>query len=98
MLESKQKDFTHNGGGNCSHYAIKDERRDKAVLLYSGVGLHELDVVAEKALDVDAEYFGALEVIGQQHRACHDDQLQRKDSTRHVHYLHITVLNQLDFT
>lgn len=95
----KQKDFTHDSGGSCSHHAVEDERRDEAVLLNSRVGLHELGIVAEEALDVDAENIGALKVVGQQHRACHDDQLERKHSARHVYYLHIIIiLNQLEST
>lgn len=101
-MYADQKDFTHDGGGSCSHHAVEDEWRNEAVLLDSRVGLHELGVVAEEALDVDAENIGALKVVGQQHRACHDDQLERKRSARHVCYLHIIIsiiiLNQLEWS
>jgi len=73
-----QMGFTHHSGGSGSHHTVKDEGGDEARLLCAGVRLHQLGVVAEEALHVHAEQVRALHVVGQQHRAGHDDELEEK--------------------
>ena len=70
--------FTHYGGGSGSHHAIQDEGGDEAGLLRAGVRLHQLSVITEETLHMHAEQVCALHVVGQQHRARHDDKLEEK--------------------
>lgn len=69
---------THYSSGSSSHHAVQDERGDEAGLLCAGVRLHQLRVITEETLHVHAEQVRALHVVGQQHRAGHDDKLEEK--------------------
>lgn len=69
----------HTSGNGC-HHAVEDEGGDEAAVLHAGVRLHQVGVVAEEALDVDAKRIRALKVVGQQHRPCHDDQLHKDEA------------------
>ncbi len=71
-------DFTHYSCGSSSHHAVQDERGDEAGLLRAGVRLHQLRVITEETLHMHAEQVRALHVVGQQHRAGHDDELEEK--------------------
>lgn len=68
---------THDGGGSSGHHAVQDQGGDEAGVLGAGVRLHQVGIVTEEALDVDAEQVGALHVVGQQGGARHDDQLKK---------------------
>lgn len=70
--------FTHYNCRRSSHHAVEDEGRDEAGLFLAGVRLHQLSVITEEALHVDAEQVSALHVVGQQHCAGHDDELGEK--------------------
>jgi len=70
--------FTHYSGGSSSHHAIQDEGGDEAGLLRARVWLHELSIITEETLHMHAEQVRALHVVGQQHRAGHDDELEEK--------------------
>lgn len=72
---------THYSGGCSGHHAVEDEWRDEAGLFCPGVRLHQLRVVTEEPLHVYAEQVGALHVVGQQHGAGHDDELEEKHSS-----------------
>lgn len=69
---------THDGGGSSGHHAVQDQGGDEAGVLGAGVRLHQVGIVTEEALDVDAEQVGALHVVGQQGGARHDDQLEEE--------------------
>lgn len=71
---------THYSCGSSRHDAVQDERGDEAGLLCAGVRLHQLSVVAEETLHMHAEQVRALHVVGQQHRAGHDDELEEEHS------------------
>lgn len=70
--------YTHNSSGSSGHHAVQDERGDEAGLLCAGVRLHQLSVITEETLHMHAEQVRAFHVVGQQHRAGHDNKLEEK--------------------
>lgn len=70
--------FTHDSRGSSGHHTVQDEGGYEAGLLRAGVRFHQLGVITEEALHVHAEQVRALHVVGKQHRAGHDDELEEK--------------------
>lgn len=73
---------THNSSGCGGDHTVEHERRDEAGLLGSRVGLHQLGIIAEKALQVYAEQVGAFHVVRQKHGGGHDGELQEEHGGR----------------
>lgn len=70
--------FTHYSSGSSSHHTVQDEGGDEAGLLRARVRLHQLSVITEETLHMHTEKVRALHVVGQQHCARHDDELEEK--------------------